>query len=235
MLRKFYLLLISIISFQVCLILVKSLTITSITREPRSDDQSVTMTDSSEAVIGNSSCSPQQYQLDYYDQLYSTKVADSFNGNTLYYALKAMKAHENVTESTATTENDHNAVIENITDQSRFTPAGMDTTNKVVCAKVLREMDEVVSSISKTALCSWDYICDYKARRYPNYLFKARCRTARCSNKCSQKTHNHSICQSHGIHITILEMIGDCEAWVWGQEFLPLACTCITNLMMKLA
>ena len=50
--------------------------------------------------------------------------------------------------------------------------------NKVVCAQILHELDAEASVISNTAVCPWDYICDYKADRFLNYLFKARCKTS---------------------------------------------------------
>ena len=226
-----YLVLIVTISLQVCLLQAKNLRVTKqsvIVRNFRSNDQSDSK---SETASANSSCSPFQHQLDHYNELYGANVANSFNGNTLHYALKAVEIHDNITESVVTVED--NAVVETITDQSRFTPAGMESANKVVCAKILQEMDAVTSSISSTALCGWDYICDYKPGRFPNYLFKARCKTAKCSSNCSQESNSHNMCQSHGIRITVLEIRGNCEAWVWGQELLPLACTCINNLMMK--
>ena len=177
-----------------------------------------------------SSCAPHQHQLKYYNELYSSSAANNFNGNIMYYALRAVEAHNNRTEPTVTAED--NATIANITDHSRFTPAGMELTNKVICAKMLQEIDEVSSSISKTALCAWDYVCDYRADRFPNYLFKARCKTATCNGDCGP--HNrHNKCQSHGIHVTVLEMRDNCEEWVWGQELLQLACTCTNDVMMK--
>ena len=90
-----------------------------------------------------------------------------------------MEVHNNRTEPTVTAE--ENATIANITDHSRFAPAGMELANKVICAKMLQEIDEVSSAISKTALCGWDYTCDYKANRFPSYLFKSRCKTAACN------------------------------------------------------
>ena len=229
--RHKHLLLILMISLQACLLQAKSLRVAEqslIIRNVRNNDQ----LDSTETVSVNSSCSPHQHQLDYYDEIYGASVANNFNGNTLHYALKAVEIHENMTKSAVVTAED-NAVIENINDQSRFTPAGMEITNKAVCAKILQEMDTVTSSISSTALCGWDYICDYKPGRFPNYLFKARCKTVKCSDNCNQESNSHNMCQSHGIRITVLETMGDCEAWVWGQELLPLACTCINKLMMK--
>ena len=143
-----------------------------------------------------------------------------------------MQAEQNRSESTTTAEED-NAIVTSIADQSRFTPAGMDTANKVVCARVLQQLDAEANTISNTALCGWDYVCDYKADRFPNYLFKARCRTSRCSGNCNQESNNHNMCQSHGIHVTVLEMGGNCEEWVWGQELLPIACTCTNDVMMN--
>ena len=105
----------------------------------------------------------------------------------------------------------------------------MDLANKVVCARILQELDEVAESISKTALCGWNYACDYKADRFPNYLFKARCLSPRCKINCDQGKHSRNRCQSHAIHVTVLEMRGDCEEWHWGQELLPIACTCTTT------
>jgi len=53
----------------------------------------------------------------------------------VYYALKAVE-----TDKTELTQW-YNAIIANINDQSWFTPAGMETANKAVCAKILQEMD----------------------------------------------------------------------------------------------
>ena len=178
-----------------------------------------------------SSCVPHQHQLKYYNELYSSSAANNFNGNIMYYALRAVEAHNNRTEPTVTAED--NATIANITDHSRFTPAGMELTNKVICAKMLQEIDEVSSSISKTALCAWDYVCDYKEDRFPSYLFKARCKSAKCSGNCGSHNNRHNMCQSHGIQVTVLEMRDNCKEWVWGQELLPIACTCTNDVMMK--
>ena len=170
------------------------------------------------------SCLPNANQIKNYNQLYSG--TNSFHGNTLHYASKAKKI-----ESVATAED--NKVIESdiYADQSRFTPAGMDLANKVVCARILQELDAEANSISNTALCGWDYYCDYNANRYPNYLFKAKCKTSRCNGDCSQGNGSHNRCQSHGIHVTVLEMRGNCEEWVWGQELLPIACTCESDML----
>ena len=177
-----------------------------------------------------SSCAPNQHQLKYYNGLYNNNAAGNFNGNILYYALKAVYTDNNRTKPVITAED--NATIANITDHSRFTPAGMDIANKIICAKMLQEIDAEASLISKTALCGWDYVCDYKADRFPNYLFKARCKTAKCNGNCGP--HNrHNMCQSHGVHVTVLEMRDNCGEWIWGQELLPLACTCTNDVMMK--
>ena len=58
-------------------------------------------------------------------------------------------------------------------------------------------LDAEANSIFNTTLCGWDYYCDYKANRFPNYLFKARCRTANCNGKCNQENSSHNRCQSH--------------------------------------
>ena len=188
----------------------------------------------------NSSCAPEQYQLEYYNELYSTSAINSFSGNAFYYTLKATEIHKNRSESvansaviTAEEEAEDNAIIDNITDHSRFTPAGMETANKVVCAQILHELDAEASAISNTAVCPWDYICDYKADRFPNYLLKARCKTSMCSGNCGPKDSRHNMCQSHGIHVTVLQMRGKCGEWVWGQELIPIACTCTRDVMMK--
>ena len=133
----------------------------------------------------------------------------------------------------ATTAGNDDAIIASITDQSRFTPAGMDTANRVICARVLQELNAEATSICNTALCGWDYVCDYKADRFPNYLFKARCRTSSCSGNCNQELNSHNRCQSHGIHVTVLEMKENCEEWVWGQELLPIACTYTSDVTMN--
>ena len=175
-------------------------------------------------------CAPHKNQLKYYNGLYSTNSPNTFNGNILFYALKAVETHKNRSVSVVTAE--ENKTIANITDVSRFVPAGMDLVNKVVCAKILQEMDAEASLFSNTALCPWDYVCDYDASRYPHYLFKARCKTPKCNVTCSRETNqNHRLCQSHGIHVTILEK-SKCNVWVWGQELLPLACTCTSTEIM---
>ena len=181
-------------------------------------------TQEKDTVGVNSSCSPEQDQMEYYSKLYGANAAIGITGNTLYYTLRAMEAHNNSTVSTTTTAED-NAVIASISDHTRLTPAGMETANKVVCAQILHELDAEANVISNTAVCPWDYICDYKADRFPNYLFKARCKTSMCSGNCSPEDRRHNMCQSHGIHVTVLQM-RNCGEWVWGQELLPIACTC---------
>ena len=179
----------------------------------------------------DSLCLPSEDQLQLYSQLHSTTAINGLGANTLYYAIRAMEAHYNRTVSTTTAAED-NAAIASISDQSRFTPAGMETTNKVVCAQILQELDAAASVISNTAVCPWDYICDYRADRFPHYLFKARCKTSICSGNCSPENNRHNMCQSHGFHVTVLQM-RNCGEWVWGQELLPIACTCTNDVMMS--
>ena len=88
----------------------------------------------------DSLCLPSEDQLQLYSQLHSTTAINGLGGNTLYYAIRAMEAHNNRTLSVSSPAED-NAVIASITDQSRFTPAGMETTNKVVCAQILQELE----------------------------------------------------------------------------------------------
>ena len=138
---------------------------------------------SEQSTGADSSCSPNQDQLDFYSQLRSTAAVNGLSGNTLHYNLRAMEAHNNRTVSVTTAAED-NAVITNITDESRFIPAGMETTNKVVCAQILQELDAAASVISNKAVCPWDYICDYKADRYPHYYFiqsKMYCNNELCT------------------------------------------------------
>jgi len=115
------------------------------------------------------SCSPHQSQLKYYNELYSISIANNFNGNILRYALKAVETDNNRTK-VGIEELEDDEIIASINDHNRFTPAGMQTANKAVCAKILQEMDAEASLFSTTALCAWDYICDYRADRFPHYL-----------------------------------------------------------------
>ena len=221
--------LIVIISLQVCLLYAKSLGI-EIQQSATADQPEVRITHSSTTKrTADTSCTPDVSQLEYFSQLYSGAApVSSFSGNTMYYALRAM---QNQTESTTSAAED-DATIASIADPTRFTPAGMDTANRVVCARVLQELDAEANSISNTALCGWDYVCDYKADRFPNYLFKARCITPTCNGNCNQENNSHNRCQSHGVHATVLQM-RNCGEWVWGQELLPIACTCTSGAMMN--
>ena len=98
----------------------------------------------------DTSCTPDVNQLEYFNQLHNgTTPVSSFSGNTMYYALRAMRNQTGTATATAGDE----AIIANITDPTRFTPAGMDTANRVVCARALQELDAVANSISNTALC----------------------------------------------------------------------------------
>ena len=231
------LLLIMIVSSTFCLLHARSLRTvrkSSVSNVNNLGDYDVETTHSWEAAA-DSPCSPDQYQMKQYNRMYRANTVKSFKGNILNYALKALETEE---KTKPLTEGDRNAVVANISDHSRFHPAGMELANKVVCAKILQEIDTEVNLISKTALCAWDYTCDYRADRFPNYLFKARCKTAKCSSsgcsRASNKLYNkHNMCQSHGIHVTVLQMRDNCEAWVWGQELLPIACTCTNDFMMK--
>ena len=182
-----------------------------------------------ETVGNDSPCSPDQYlrAMDqYYNELYTANVANSFNGNMMYYALRAMQAHENRTEPAPITEEDY-ALIENIRAQGRFIPAGMETANKVICARILQELDKVVRAVSTTALCPWNYACNYKPDRFPKYLFSAQCLKSLCGDaNCSQRNRRHSECKSQSIYVVVLKMKGSCGSWTWGEESVTLACTC---------
>ena len=206
-----------IVSVQAYLLHAKSLSVS--TRQSAAEDEF-------NSTI-NSSCSPEQCQLDY-KEFYSTNAINSLSGNAFYYTFKTMEIPENKTGSITTADDD--TIIANITDHSRFTPAGMETANKVICAQILKEFDEETNIISYTALCPWDYICDYRADRFPNYLLKARCTTSVCIGNCSPEDQRHNMCQSHSTHVTILQMRNG--EWVWGQELIPIACTCTNNVMM---
>ena len=220
-----------LVTFLVVALLQASLLQSKSLRNPRlSNFGSADQQTKKQSTSAGPSCSPNQDQLDLYSQLHSTTEVNGLSGNKLYYTLRAMETHNNRTVSVATAADD--SIIANISDQSRFTPAGMGTTNKVVCAQILQELDAAASVISNTAVCPWDYICEYKADRYPHYLFKARCKTSVCSGNCSPEDKRHNMCQSHGIHVTVLQM-RNCGEWVWGEEVLPIACTCTNNVMLN--
>ena len=174
-----------------------------------------------------SSClSPDGDQLDFFNRLYNNSDSIGlFSGNIMYYSLKALEAERESKEFTAASA-EENQLIANITDQSRLIPANMDLANKVVCARILQELDAEAESILMTPLCGWDYVCHYKADRFPNYLFKARCLSSRCNINCGQGQHTRNLCQTYGIRVTVLEMKGNCEEWHWNREFLPTACIC---------
>ena len=164
------------------------------------------------------SCVPlhHQHQLKYYNKLYSSSATDNFSGNIMYYALRTVKAHNNRTKPTVTAED--NATIANITDHSRFIPAGMELANKVICVKLLQEIYAETSLISKTVQYVWDYVCDHRAEQFTNYLFKTRCKTAACNGICGPHTR-HNMYQLHGIHVIVLEMGDYCEGLKGSRTF----------------
>ena len=173
------------------------------------------------------SCQPNHHQLKYYSGLYNARsVTTNFNGNILYYALKAMDMHN--TSNSSTSEEQPDPAI----DHSRYSP-DMPTKSQVICSKMLTEMDSESRLFSKTALCEWEYICDYKVDRFPHYLFHARCTTDKCKGNCNGEHSHSNFCQAHGIHVAVLEKRSNCDDWVWGQEMLKLACTCTNKLLMQ--
>ena len=221
--RQNILLLMIIALMQVCLLdakIVRKLAISNL-----NDNSDTTTTNQA------SPCAPEKHQLKYYNKMYSSSAAYSFNGNILYFALRAMEAHNNRTESTVATEGNVTNANNSTADHSTLPPAGTEFASKAICAQMLKEIDRVSSSISKTALCAWDYTCDYREDRFPNYLFKARCKTTTCKGNCGSDNNRHNLCQSHGIHVNILKMRGNCEEWVWDKDFLPLACTCTNDVI----
>ena len=218
-----------IVSFLIVALLQASLLQSKSLRKPRQGlggfggDQQMT----EESASAETSCSPTQDQLESYSQVHNAAALNGLSGNTMYYAIRAMEAHNNRTVSTTNTAQD-DAIIANISDHTRLTPAGMETANKVICAQMLHELDAEASVISNTAVCPWVYTCDYKEDRYPHYLFKARCATDICSGSCSPEDQRHNACQSHGIHVTVLQM-RSCGEWESNEELLPIACTCASN------
>ena len=194
-----------------------------------SGNQPVTHSTKRTASASSSTCSPTQDQLEQYGQLYNANAVSTFGGNLLYYALRAMQVHQSRLTGPATTAEEDNAVIASITDQNRFTPAGMETANRAICAKILQELDTEANLISKTALCAWDYYCDYRADRFPSYIFKARCRTKMYNGNCSQNNNGHGRCISHAKNMNVLEMRGSCGEWGLGYEVVQVACTCTSS------
>jgi len=145
------------------------------------------------------SCQPNHHQLKYYSGLYNARgVMTNFNGNILYYALKVMDMHN--TSNSSTSEEQPDPAI----DHSRYSP-DMPTKSQVICGKMLAEMDSESRLFSKTALCEWEYICDYKADQFLHYLFHARCTTDKCKGNCNGEHSHSNFCQAHGIHVAVLE------------------------------
>ena len=172
------------------------------------------------------SCQPNHQQLKYYSGLYNAHgVTTNFSGNILYYALKAMDMHN--TSNSSSEEQPDPAI-----DHRRYSP-DMPKKSQVICSKMLVEMDSESRLFSKTSLCEWEYICEYKADRFPHYLFHARCTTEKCKGNCNGE-HSHSyFCQAHGIYVAVMEKRSDCDDWVWGQDMLKVACTCTNKLLMR--
>ena len=178
------------------------------------------------------SCQPSHHQMKYYNGLYDKRsVSSSFNGNLLYYALKAMDVHSNASNSSSA-ESPTQELPDPKIDPSRYLPSTMPTKNKLVCSKILSEMDQESELFSKTSLCEWEYTCDYKTDRFPHYLFQARCTTDKCKGSCNGVHSHANVCQTHGIHVAVLEKRANCDDWVWGQEMLRVACTCTNKLLM---
>ena len=121
--RQYTLLFLMIILMQPCLVDAKVFIVRKCAVSNLNSNIHTATTDSA------SPCEPHQHQIKHYNGLYSS-VANNFNGNIKYYALRTVEAHNNRTEPTVTAED--NAIIANITDHSRFVPAGMELANKVV-------------------------------------------------------------------------------------------------------
>jgi len=117
-------------------------------------------------------------------------------------------------------------------DHSRYS-SDMPTKSKVIYSKMLAEIGSESRLFLKTAVCEWEYICDYRANRFPHHLFHARCTTYKFKGNCSGQHSGSNFCQAHRIQAPILEKRSDCDDWVWGQEILKLACTCNYKLLMQ--
>jgi len=145
-----------IILMQVFLLQAKSLRIAKGSQFTGDHDQSEDIMNVTKRTT-DSSCSSADInrdQLEVLLQLYSgTGSVSNFNGNTMNYALRAEQSRSEPTV-------EDNELITNFDNLNRFTPAGMDLANKVVCARTLQELDAEANSISNTALCGWDYYCD---------------------------------------------------------------------------
>ena len=63
-----------------------------------------------------------------------------------------METENNMTKAGTVPTAQDNETIASMDNLNRFTTAGMDLANKVVCARMLKELDAVVDLISKTAL-----------------------------------------------------------------------------------
>lgn len=77
-------------------------------------------------------------------------------------------------------------------------------------------------------ICPWSYQCDYNPRRFPSYLFHAKCdrRTAVVNKKirnCNEVYYPVPVLISRGCN-----PITSKKDWVWSQEMVSIACVCST-------
>lgn len=77
--------------------------------------------------------------------------------------------------------------------------------------------------------CPWEYTCDYNPRRFPAYLFHAKCMENNWvgqggSAKCREVYHPIPVLVTTGCN-----PITSRRDWVWRQEMVSVACSCVTK------
>lgn len=119
------------------------------------------------------------------------------------------------------------------TDRSKFkrmlTRARKNRINLLRLPQV--PQDQVCSGVKQREqpnrfCCPWEYKCDYNPRRFPAYLFHARCMQSNWvglsgSARCREVFHPIPVLKTTGCN-----PITSRRDWTWTQEMVSVACSC---------
>jgi hypothetical protein len=92
---------------------------------------------------------------------------------------------------------------------------------------------ENTSEVSKHAMCSWVYECDYEEGRFPQYIFHARCTEDKFSYMKQLSASNGDTCQCGAVYrpIQVLRFSScnpetDIAEWKWESYQVSVGCQC---------
>ena len=109
------------------------------------------------------------------------------------------------------------------------------------CKEMTRKLNSVAPSTNSS--CPWEYTCEFKANRFPQYIIQANCLKTHCAGCSEDGSREPGVCEAVEIPLTVYECsnedqygsqlgsIGINTGGEWIKEHVRVACQCEHNVI----